>query len=100
MSVYTVYVTPTALKEIKDLPGHMRQRVKRAIDELDENPHPAGSKRLEITETIPVEVWRIRLEKWRIVYMITETEKIIDVVAVRRRPPYDYGDVQTILNEI
>ena len=100
MSVYTVYVTPTALKEIKDLPGHMRQRVKRAIDELDDNPHPAGSKRLEIAETIPVEVWRIRLEKWRIVYMITETEKIIDVVVVRRRPPYDYGDVQTILNEI
>ena len=100
MSVYTVYVTPTALKEIKDLPGHMRQRVKRAIDELEDNPHPAGSKRLEIPETIPVEVWRIRLEKWRIVYMITEIEKIIDVVAVRRRPPYDYGDVQTLLNEI
>jgi mRNA interferase RelE/StbE len=100
MSVYTVYVTPTALKEIKDLPGHMRQRVKRAIDELDDDPHPAGSKRLEIPETIPVEVWRIRLEKWRIVYMITEIEKIIDVVAVRRRPPYDYGDVQTLLNEI
>lgn len=100
MSVYTVYVTPTALKEIKDLPGHMRQRVKRAIDELDDNPHPAGSKRLEIPETIPVEVWRIRLEKWRIVYMITEIEKIIDVVAVRRRPPYDYGDVETLLNEI
>ena len=100
MSVYTVYVTPTALKEIKDLPGHMRQRVKRAIDELSDNPHPAGSKRLEIPETIPIEVWRIRLEKWRIVYMITEIEKIIDVVAVRRRPPYDYGDVQTLLNEI
>jgi mRNA interferase RelE/StbE len=100
MSVYTVYVTPMALKEIKDLPGHMRQRVKRAIDELDDNPHPAGSKRLEIPETIPVEVWRIRLEKWRIVYMISEIEKIIDVVAVRRRPPYDYGDVQILLNEI
>ena len=30
VSRYTVYVTGRAGKEIKDLPGNMRQRVKRA----------------------------------------------------------------------
>ena len=100
MSVCTVYVTPTALKEIRDLPGHMRRKLKRAMDELANNPHPATSQRLKIPETIPVEVWRVRLETWRIVYPVTEVEKIIDIVAVRRRPPYDYGDVQTLLNEL
>ena len=34
MSRYTVYIIPRAWKEIKDLPGNMRQRVKRAIDAL------------------------------------------------------------------
>ncbi|MBI1904200.1 MAG: hypothetical protein HYS13_24155 [Planctomycetia bacterium] len=34
MSRYTVYVTPGAWKEIKRLPGHIRQRVRRAVDAL------------------------------------------------------------------
>ncbi len=34
MSRYTVYVTPGAWKEIKSLPGNMRQRVRRAVDAL------------------------------------------------------------------
>jgi len=40
MSRYAVYITPRALREIKNLPGHMRQRVKHAIDELADDPHP------------------------------------------------------------
>ncbi len=43
MSRYTVYVTPQALREIKELPGYVRQRVKRAVEELEDNPRPASS---------------------------------------------------------
>ena len=100
VSRYTVYVTPQAWREIKDLPGHMRQRVKRAIDELKDNPHPSGSKELEAPEDIEAELWRVRLDKWRIVYAITEADRVIDVLAVRKRPPYDYGDLETLLAEI
>jgi mRNA interferase RelE/StbE len=100
MSRYSVYVTPRAWGEIKDLPGHMRQRVKRAIDELENNPHPAGSKQLGMSEDLPFELWRIRLDKWRILYTITEVESAIDVLAVRKRPPYDYGDLQELLAEM
>jgi mRNA interferase RelE/StbE len=100
VSQYTVYVTPHALREIRDLPGHMRQRVKRAIDELEDNPHPSGSQELEAPADIEVELWRVRLDKWRIVYAITAAERVIDVLAVRKRPPYDYGDLETLLSEI
>ena len=100
MSRYTVYATPQALREIKDLPGHMRQRVKRAIDELEDDPHPSGSKELEVPEDIEVELWRVHLDQWRIVYAITEADRAIDVLAVRKRPPYDYGDLETLLAEI
>lgn len=99
MSRYTVYVTPQALREIKDLPGHMRQRVKRALDELEDDPHPATSKKLEAPKDIEVELWRIRLDKWRIVYAITEADRVVDVLAVRKRPPYDYGDLEVLLAE-
>jgi mRNA interferase RelE/StbE len=50
VSGYTVYVTPAAWKEIKQLPGHVRQRVRRAVDGLAENPRPAKSKKLDVPE--------------------------------------------------
>lgn len=105
MSPYAVYVTPSALREVKDLPGHVRQRVKRAIDDLATNPHPPGSKTLDLSGTevravAECEVCRLRIENWRLVYTITEAEKAVDVLAARKRPPYDYGDLQDLLKEV
>jgi len=34
------------------------------------------------------------------VYAITETEHMIDVLAVRKRPPYDYGDLEGLLDDV
>jgi len=31
---------------------------------------------------------------------IHEDDKIVDVLAVRKRPPYDYGDLESLLTEI
>jgi len=77
----------------------MRQRVKRAIDALAGNPHPAGSLVLDVPES-EREVCRIRLDRWRIVYAVTETEKAVDVLAVRKRPLYDYGDLEELLQNV
>ena len=98
MSRYTVYVVPRAWQEIKDLPGHIRQRVRRAVDGLADNPHPPRSRRLR-SERITPELYRLRLDRWRIVYGITEEDKVVDVLAVRKRPPYDYGDLEELLAE-
>ena len=99
MSRYTVYVVPRAWKEIKKLPGNMRQRVRRAIGALADNPRPAGSKELDIPD-IESELHRLRLNRWRIVYAITEADKAVDVLAVRRRPPYDYEDLEKLLEDV
>lgn len=105
MSQYTVYVTSSAWREIKELPGHMRQRVKRAIDQLAENPQPPESQALAIPDSdLPIEaeyeIRRLRLDKWRIVYLMQESDKMIDILAVRKRPPYDYGDLEQLLTDI
>src|SRR5205823_1856487 len=47
---YTVYVTPAALREAKGLPGNARQRTKRAIGDLADNPRPPDSKALSVPE--------------------------------------------------
>jgi mRNA interferase RelE/StbE len=93
------------LREVKDLPGHIRQRLKHAIGELAANPHPPGSKSLdlsgvEIQAGIDCDICRLRIEKWRVLYAITAAEEAIDVLAVRKRPPYDYGDLQELLGEV
>jgi len=99
VSPYRVYVTPEAFEEIKDLPGHIRQRVRQVIREIADHPKPTRSKRLEFP-TPERQLYRYRLDNWRIVYTITESVKVIDILAIRKRPPYDYGDLQKLLDEL
>jgi mRNA-degrading endonuclease RelE of RelBE toxin-antitoxin system len=66
-----VFVTDQARRELKDLPGNMRQRARKAIDKMTENPRPARSKKLDVPN-VAVEARRLRLDDWRIVYAIIE----------------------------
>lgn len=99
MSPYRIYVTPEALAEIKDLPGNIRQRVRQLIRELETQPKPAHSKQLQINDP-DRQLFRIRLDNWRLIYALTEADQIIDVIAVRKRPPYDYGDLEQMLEDL
>lgn len=99
MTAYQVYITPRALKETKELPGYMRQRIRRAIQDLASDPRPANSQELDL-RGLAQEVRRLRLDMWRVVYAITERDTIVDVLAVRKRPPYDYGDLNALLSEL
>ena len=96
---YTVYILPPAWLEIKQLPGHMRQRIKRTIDGLARNPRPVRSialNTLGLTE-VEAELRRLRIDRWRIVYAVTDKDLTVDVLTVRKRPPYDYSDLEELL---
>lgn len=99
MTPYRVYITPEALAEIKILPGMIRQRIRSTIKSLAGLPHPPQSKRLNF-DLPDRQLFRIRMDNWRIIYAITDSENVIDVLAVRKRPPYDYGDLTQLLQEI
>jgi mRNA interferase RelE/StbE len=98
VSRYTVYVIPRAWREMKGLPGNVRQRVKWAVAALAEDPRPAKSKALDVPE-FEHELRRLRLDRWRIVYVVVEADNAVDILAVRKRPPYDYGDLEKLLEE-
>lgn len=49
---------------------------------------------------VEAELWRLRLDNWRILYAIDESQGIVDVLAVRKRPPYDYGDLEELLEDL
>jgi hypothetical protein len=63
MSRYTVYVVPQAWNELQVLPGHVRQRIRRAIGAVADTPRPNDSKALTLLD-ITIEVRRIRLDRW------------------------------------
>jgi mRNA interferase RelE/StbE len=65
---------------------------------MSEDPRPAKSKALDLL-SVPVEVRRLRLDRWRIANAIDEDDEIVDVLAFRKRPPYDYGDLETLLRD-
>lgn len=98
MTPYTVYVTPRTLREIKDLPGNVRQRIRHAIGQLADNPRPSNSKQV-IVPAFERELRRLRLDSWRVVYAITDSDALVDILAVRKRPPYDYGDLAQLLED-
>ena len=93
---YAVFVIPQAWHEMKTLPGNLRQRVKREVDGLRDNPRPAQSKQLEVTTT-GVVLYRVRLDRWQLVYSINEAAQQIQVLAIRKRPPYNYDDLDELL---
>ncbi len=93
---YSVWIDPPALGQVRTLPGNIRQRMRRAIDKLGTEPHPPGSRALR-TARAPAEIRRLRIEGWRLVYAISDAEQWVWVLGVRKRPPYDYGDLPDLL---
>jgi len=97
---YRLDVSPAAQDDIKRLPGHVRQRVRRVIKQLADDPRPAHTKVLDF-KLAGAEPRRLRLSNWRIVYVVIETDAhIVAVVAVRRRPPYDYDDLPELFGDV
>jgi mRNA interferase RelE/StbE len=99
VSRYRVFITPTAWQEMRELPGHVRQRVKKAINELSSNPNPPATQKLR-TPDLDCHLRRLRLDRWRILYIVTDKDKTVDVIAIRKRPPYRYEDLAELLNKL
>ena len=103
MKRYDVWMDPAVHQARKRLPGRFRQRVKRAITALADDPRPPKSQPLDVSDLdVPpdVELRRIRMDPWRMVYVVNDAEAWVWVLAVRKRPPYDYEDLEELLAEI
>jgi mRNA interferase RelE/StbE len=94
--MYDLYIEAEIHNARQTLPGKIRQRVKQAIDALSSDPRPSNSRALttEDLELPPeVEIRRIRLESWRILYAISDVDHWVWMLRIRRRPPYNYDDL-------
>lgn len=105
-SGYRICLRPSVHTNRRRLPGNVRQRVRRLIDDLQREPRPANSQVLELPASSREEIlrgWevrRARIEDWRLVYAIHENERQIAVLLVARRPPYRYEDLEELLKDL
>jgi mRNA interferase RelE/StbE len=86
-------------------PGNIRQRIIRGLRLLEAEPRPADSRPLDLekagVDLAPgAELRRIRLDSWRIVYLIEEDAQLVTVLAIRKRPPYQYDDLEELLQSL
>ncbi len=105
MASYRVEATAEAHREIRRLPGTVRQRIWQLLRDLEREPRPSHSRALDV-EALQVrlpagdELRRSRLESWRILYLVEEAEQLVTVVAIRKRPPYHYEDLNELLRGV
>jgi mRNA interferase RelE/StbE len=82
---YRVEIHHTAQKQMQTFSPQVQVAIAQGIDLLAKMPRPAGCKKLRGTE-----LWRLRLGRYRVVYSIDDTARLVVVVkvALRREDTY------------
>ena len=81
MADCTVVFARSARKELQNLDPPIARRILKQIEALAANPRPSGVAKLEGAS----DLWRIRVGEWRVVYRISDRDRLVDVIAVRHR---------------
>jgi mRNA interferase RelE/StbE len=78
---YTLQIKHSAQKELDALDDAVFGRIDRKIMALAENPRPAGRRKLKGYK----DQWRIRIGDWRVVYIIDDAAKLVNITRVAHR---------------
>ena len=78
---YTVELSHRAEREVLKLDPVMFSRISAAIDGLTKNPRPPGVRKLRGREND----WRIRVGRFRVLYTVDDTRRMIVVHRVTDR---------------
>ncbi len=78
---YLIDFRPSAFKAYNNLPRLERRRIERAIDALASQPRPTGAKKL----VAELNLWRIRVGSYRVIYQIEDDQLLILVVKIGHR---------------
>lgn len=86
MSRYGVEFTTAAAREVRKLDAGIRRRVLAAIDQLGDEPRPAGARKLVGYDN----AWRVRISDSRVMYEVHDDVVLVTVFRVgHRRDVYE-----------
>lgn len=82
---YRVELLPAAVKEYREVPASHRESVKKAILGLETEPRGRQVKKLNGRD-----YYRLRAGDWRVIFAISDHQKLVTVIAVERRTSTTY----------
>ena len=77
---YRVTVLRRAQKELAALPNDAYQRIKSVLQDLSDNPRPAGVRKLAGRDG-----WRLRVGHYRLLFEINDAERLVTILHVGHR---------------
>lgn len=92
--LYSITIKKSAVKELEHLPGNIIKKVTQQIQHLAHSPRPPGSKKLQGASE---NLWRIRIGNYRVVYLIEDIIKIIDIRKIGHRKIYTDNKIFALL---
>ncbi|MEX0822748.1 MAG: type II toxin-antitoxin system RelE/ParE family toxin [Balneolaceae bacterium] len=78
---WNLQIERKAQKALKKIPNPYKANLIQAIDQLSDNPRPDGCKKLKGNDNL----WRIRINDYRIVYQIRDEQLLILVILIGHR---------------
>jgi mRNA interferase RelE/StbE len=81
MADYSISFARSARKELESLNASLIRRIFPKIEILAKEPRPKGCRKLRGE----LNLWRIRIGEYRVIYAIDDRQKEVDIVAVRHR---------------
>ena len=83
---YTIFIKPSAKKELLSLEKEVIRRIDRIILKLKDNPRFPGVIKLKGWN-----LYRIRIGNYRIIYTIDDENRIVETIAIgHRRDVYNF----------
>ena len=77
---YTVILKRSAERELDRLPAQLHGRITRKLLELEDDPRPHGVQKLQGLES-----YRIRIGDYRVLYLIDDPTKTVEIIAIGHR---------------
>jgi mRNA interferase RelE/StbE len=82
--LYSVELSQRAQKFLDKLDKHLSERIKERLKRLAENPIPSDAKFIEREDN--EKIFRYRIGDYRALYLVKETEKIVLIAKIDKRP--------------
>jgi len=80
--MYSIVISQSALKQLQNLQKPFVKKIGRAIERLADDPRPIGVKKLQGSNG---SLYRIRVGDYRVVYLIDDGIKLVDIRRIGHR---------------
>ncbi len=91
---YALDVLPRARQKFRQLPTRIRRDVEESIQALRDDPYPPVADALRDQYD---DIYKIKIDGWRIFYTIDEGDRVVRVINVKRRTRDTYNSLYSLL---